>query len=230
MSRGDSKPPVQAEVERIVRQVLAELTQAQYAAASEPSDGELVVTSRVISLKELEDKLKGISRLVVPRGAVITPAARDHLKQKHIAVASAVGNKPKPNGQLIVATAETNFAAATLAKSIEQAGWNVEQLGNVDIIAAVDQLAARLRSGETRGVLLTSNLSAALCLANRSREMRAALATNVATVTTAVQAIDANLLVIEPTGRGWFELRQMVFAFLKSGPGACLSQLWARLN
>jgi hypothetical protein len=46
------------------------------------SERTLVLTSKVVSLAEVEGKLKDVSRLVVTRGAVFTPTARDELRKE----------------------------------------------------------------------------------------------------------------------------------------------------
>jgi hypothetical protein len=47
---------------------------------------ELVLKDRVVTLRLLEGRLAGISRLVVPPRAVVTPAVKDELKARKIQV------------------------------------------------------------------------------------------------------------------------------------------------
>jgi hypothetical protein len=77
------------QVEWIVVEVLRRLGAPGVAGrerSSTSADGELVVTDRVISLRAIDGRLVGVKRLVVPRQAVITPAAKDELKQRQIEV------------------------------------------------------------------------------------------------------------------------------------------------
>ncbi|MGD9723968.1 MAG: hypothetical protein AB7O59_20330 [Pirellulales bacterium] len=60
---------------------------------STAADGELLITAKVISTRELEHKLKGVTRLVVTRGAVLTPSARDMLREHRISMATAVADE-----------------------------------------------------------------------------------------------------------------------------------------
>ena len=45
---------------------------------------ELSVPERLVTLATLRGRLDGVARVVVPRRAVVTPAARDELKQRRI--------------------------------------------------------------------------------------------------------------------------------------------------
>jgi hypothetical protein len=90
----NSKPSAarRAEVERIVREVLAEVLSKCGSQNNNTGTDELMVTEKIVSAKEIERRLEGIMRLVVIRGAIITPAARDLLKERKISIATAVGH------------------------------------------------------------------------------------------------------------------------------------------
>ncbi len=107
--------PDSATLERIVREVLAALgaeaggsdgTAQDRAPAQAPAspkaasavpaapqarivssrEGELAIPERVVTATLLEDRLQGIRRLLVRPGAILTPAARDLLRQRQIVV------------------------------------------------------------------------------------------------------------------------------------------------
>jgi hypothetical protein len=44
----------------------------------------MTVTDRVVALSAIEGRLDGVRRVVVDRRAVVTPAARDALKEKGV--------------------------------------------------------------------------------------------------------------------------------------------------
>src|SRR5205814_7610166 len=97
----------------IVREVFARLaatavTPSETKAASD----ELVLTARVVSLGELEDRLNGARRVIVPKGAVITPAARDLLTSQRINVSYATRESSGFGHGLLVGLAERGFEAA----------------------------------------------------------------------------------------------------------------------
>src|SRR5829696_7260606 len=94
--------------------------------ATKREPGGLVLTTKVVSAEQLKGRLDGIKHLVVPRGAVITPAARDLLREKQIAVASAAGaNGQSTQHRLMVGLAETNFEPAAFLRVIAKNGTPV---------------------------------------------------------------------------------------------------------
>jgi hypothetical protein len=77
----------EADVERIVAEVIRRLRamdSSRAPAAPGPVVHDLVVTDRVITLRTVEGRLKGVQRLLVPAKAVVTPAVKDELKQRKI--------------------------------------------------------------------------------------------------------------------------------------------------
>src|SRR5690349_4917540 len=51
------------------------------------TSSELYVPAQVVSLARLEGRLAGVTRIVVRPGAIITPAVRDELRARRIAIA-----------------------------------------------------------------------------------------------------------------------------------------------
>lgn len=72
-------------VSEVVRRLLA-IAGAEWPAGSEPprTPADLAPAERVITAMSLDGKLTGITRLVVPPHAVVTPAARDLLKDRQV--------------------------------------------------------------------------------------------------------------------------------------------------
>ena len=91
-----------SDIDRIVREVLAELARASAAPpsmpasparhsrlkrrlrrlpANQPNRHELVVASRLVTLSEVAGRLAGVRRLVVRPGTVITPAVKEEIQQ-----------------------------------------------------------------------------------------------------------------------------------------------------
>jgi hypothetical protein len=138
-----------AEVERIVRTVLGELNakaarSAKHAEATqEESERTLVLTSKVVSLAEVEGKLQDVTRPVVPRGAVFTPAARDELRKFAVAVASATGGVKTQQARVVLVTAQTTFEPAHLATSLAGEGIAVERIADKELTSAVDTLTRK---------------------------------------------------------------------------------------
>ena len=75
-------------IELVVREVIRRLTAdgrfSLAGTAATASPRELQISERLVTLATLNGRLDGVSRVIVPRRAVVTPAARDELKQRRI--------------------------------------------------------------------------------------------------------------------------------------------------
>lgn len=228
------------DVEQIVRQVLRQLQGTSAPAASAvaaptpvsapaPSCGELRLGEPVVTLSRLTGQLEGIATVIVGSAAVVTPAARDLLKQRGIELIRQSANAKPPKGQVVLGVAETNYDAAGLARMLTQHGIGTERLAQCGLLAAVDEVTDAVARGGKIGVLLTRQTAAVLCLANRARGVQAVLATSVDAVRSARTTFGANLLVIDASGRGMHDLAGMIRA-CASIPANCLEALKERLN
>ena len=73
------------DVERIVLEVIRRLGLVGSPPPTATNGlNELVVTERVVTMRSIEGRLAGVSRLVISNRAVVTPAVKDDLKQRHI--------------------------------------------------------------------------------------------------------------------------------------------------
>ena len=239
MAHGATRTPDRAEIERIVREVLAEmagLSTAKRVSKQTSTNTELVLENKVVSVADLADRLSGVARVVVPRGAVFTPAARDELRKHNIAIASQVG--PLANAAagviasrpLVVGVADTNYDPASLVQMLSNDRVKIERLPSVGLIEVVDELCEHVVKGGTFGLLITVQTAAALCLANRHRGVRAVLGHSVLAVRDASSSVAANFLVIDPTGKGLFELRQMVRTLTQCKQNECPPALRQKLG
>ena len=111
-----------AEIERLVRQIMADLgltggtPAAPTAESPAPAGGgdvtELRLSSRVITLEQIRRASPKVRRLVVPNGAVVTPSVRDELKKTGMQLAF---DAPAPAG--VSAAAVPAFGRITLSAS-----------------------------------------------------------------------------------------------------------------
>jgi ribose 5-phosphate isomerase RpiB len=203
------------------------------AAASTPS--QLVVTRRVVTLSELGERLTGIRQVVVPAKAIVTPAARDELQRRKIALvraSQASASVSPPAGAMRLAAVVAGSAAdpAAVSAALASEGIGVETEKMDCLIAATDRLAGQLSQGMTLGLLLTSYPAAALCLANRLAGVRAVLGSDAQTVAAATASVGANLLVVDPTLLGIFQLRQIVARFYREPKHQCPNVFLERLG
>ncbi len=212
--------------EQIVGQVLATIQNKT------SSPRELIIESRLVTLAELAGKLVGVQQLVVPAKAVITPAARDLLRQQQIDIGYSLPAKTvaKSRLPLVLGAAETNYDASSLVQSIAGQGVPVERLAKTGLAQVVREMCEEASRGAKLGLMLTSETSAALCLANRRTGVRAVSATSVTATPRAVRSVGANVLVIDPAGRGAFELQRIVSQFVAGAPYACPAEYATELK
>jgi ribosomal protein L12E/L44/L45/RPP1/RPP2 len=217
------------QVDRIVHEVLSRLGRGAHAAASDaasPSRGELVLLEKVVSAALLAGRLDGVKRVLVSPRAVVTPSARDLLRDRNITLARALKTAPvsAAAAKLIVCTAGVRIDTSSLTNTLRQRGVEIESRAEAEVVQAVNGMAGEIASSRTRGVLLTDEVAAALCLANRRRGVRAATAANRCDVNEVVRSVCANLLIIDGVRRSRFEIQRIVEAFAAAGSVECPPQ------
>ncbi|MBN1591469.1 MAG: hypothetical protein JW888_18290 [Pirellulales bacterium] len=230
---------------QIVREVIAELQRlhganetASPAASAAPAPAvpvkdqrELALSSRVVTMADVAARLGGIRRLIVPPGAIITPAVRDVLADRDITVSYGSATQPASGAatRLLVVAALTRFDPNSLAGALRGDAIDVEIQTSDCLIQTSDTLAERVRDAQTLALVLTPHTAAAMCLANRQAGVRAVSAANAGAAVHAARAVGANVLIVDPHGQGLFQLKQCVAAFCRSGPWPCPEVLRPRL-
>jgi hypothetical protein len=204
------------------------------AAAPAPtsSNGQLVLTGRVVTMTLLDGRLEGIRRVVVPARAVVTPAVHDELQRRHVALAYAAAPAPGAAVRpvlLTLLTMGTPLDPAPLIAALAGLPVEVRPEGLDCLIAATERLAGAVTGGAGLGLLLTPHTAAALCLANRHAGVRAVLAGDVAATAAAAAGIGANLLVADPVLLGWGALKRIVQDYCRRGVRPCPKVFWNQL-
>lgn len=236
-------------IDRIVREVLAEMCAnpcaarqgklirssangktasaacepARHPPSSPPCSG---VNSRVvISFSDLEGRLDGRGEWVVPQNAIITPLARDYLKQCGVALRNGSAEQ-QPRDTPLQAnqkTAASRWVYAVLAcsgpaegavQAIVRQGTALSPIAARDPADAIRACAGGLANGTVCGALLFCDDAALVaCAANKRTGVRASVAESPSQVARAMRSLAANVLVIEPSGKTLHELRNIVRAF-----------------
>lgn len=222
-----------AKIERIVQAVLDRLAPAPVAPAPPPVSGAaLTLASLVVTRKDVEGRLDGVQSLALAPRAVVTPSARDYLRERGVTLVRAAGAATPAAGRvsLSLGVAETACNPAALLEALASQGVEIEQLARTGLANVVFELADQAALGGRSALLLTDDSPAALVLANRRRGVRAVAAGDPLAVGRAIASIGCNFLVVEPAGRGLFQLRQIVLAFVRGGPRACPAAYRQRLD
>jgi hypothetical protein len=83
----------EADIERVVKEVLRRLAaMSPSSVQSTAVDATLSISARVVTVAELNGKLQGVKQVEVPPRAVVTPAARDYLRERGVQLLYAVKN------------------------------------------------------------------------------------------------------------------------------------------
>ncbi len=234
------------DIERIVCEVLADLGVAPAAAmpdsaaerpapsavrkAATPADA-LVLSDRVVTLAKLEGRPSGVRRLVVPEGAVVTPAVRDEVRRRGMTLQYAAARRQALDGarRLAVWNVSNRYDSAPLMAVLERDGVRVDLESATCLIATTDALAAELRRGDTVGLILTRRPAVALCLANRHAGVRGVMGLDAPQTAADLAAVGGNLLAVDWAARTLFQMKQMITELLRGAPRACPDELKERL-
>lgn len=247
------------QVDRLVRDAIRELRAAAPAPAGaspvgpsaivpaplqQPEPGTAALNERIISLAALNGRLDGARRLIVPTNAIVTPAARDELRQRGVILerlskpSAAEGAVASGGGDVWLAAADTGYSPLELVRALAQSGMAAQAIesrknsrpGRSELISAVAAICEKLTAGGARGILLTSRTAAASCLANRRRRIRAAVVFDAASLEEAVAELGANLLVLSPAAQSRHQLKRLAVAFSRARRTDAPSELQAALE
>jgi hypothetical protein len=186
---------------------------------------------RVISLGMLEKLPAGVGRISIEVAAVITPSARDHARDKGIAierVSAAAGQPAATRVPFLVAHAECSGDASARTAAIARAVPGAAQLPASGLADVVATLALHASRDAARGILLTTKPALATVLANRSASLRAVTARDPATLAAAAAECTANLLVVDPGSFPAAALLRLAIALAARPAGETPAPLAAR--
>jgi hypothetical protein len=205
-------------IEQIVAEVMRRLipTASSALASSETNNGKTTqLTDSIISADVLAEKVAGRKTVVVGARAIVTPSARDWLRHNkveliHGATATTVSAAMKSDKLVI-----THSASQTIDRVLEDAsrqsngGWNRNSVESAE--DAAKKAIGELRRASSRViVVLTSEPEVVACLANRNEKVKAAVVADAAAVARVKSGLDGNVFVVDPAGRSFFELRNIL--------------------
>ncbi len=198
-----------ATLERIVGDVLKELsapTSSAPANAVEANDGpELKIVETVITAGLLEEKAAGRRAIGISNRAVLTPSARDYIRDHQITVRRTAATTTR-------ATKRTSekFIILTNHESLKDlAGEVPQELAGSTNEAANQAISAICRGEADRITIFTDKPHAAACQANRNDAVKAAVATDANQVREVLTQLQTNVWCINPAALSRFELIQL---------------------
>jgi len=177
-----------------------------------------VFVDRLLGLKQAE-ALVDRNEVRILAGTVVTPMARDLLKQRRIVVrvvSSREANLSRTRrlgewGFAIESTRNSGVVSSLRRQWLDGSDWS-------EIAPSAEAAAGWVGDGDGRGALvLTDEASVATWRANRVEGVRAATVVDVDSTARAVRHLGANLVVVEPATRSIHLLKQIGERFRAGG-------------
>ncbi|MCA8986911.1 MAG: hypothetical protein KDA78_04690 [Planctomycetaceae bacterium] len=201
------------DINEIVRQVLNRLQPAAGSSSAPPSPAastkpeRLRLEERVITAEVLERHRLNNVTVGIPAKSVITPSARDYLRQHRVVLdknetkqtAVKAGQSSLPNWHVLIV--QKSSALETGLKTVMQTspGKWVTSLGSCTLEAAKTVQQELARVPETRFVLCTDRVATACFKANRAAGVRAVAVRALADLE-GMREIDANVICLKSDG------------------------------
>lgn len=209
-------------IEQIVAEVMRRLmpTAASAPVSSETNNRQTIqLTDSVITADVLAEKIANESRVAVGAKAIVTPSARDWLRHNNVELTQASDGTANGTAASVETKSDklviTHSASQTIDRVLEDAGrpsnggWNRKSVSSAD--EAAKKAIGELRRESSRViVVLTSEPEVVACLANRNEKAKAAVVADVAAVARVKSGLDGNVFVVDPAGRSFFELRNIL--------------------
>lgn len=221
----------QALIDQIVSNVLAQLQPAPVRPAIDapkPAVPAVVeLTAPVITADLLAEMVLAGQPLKIARRSVVTPSARDWLNSRKITWSRIDKNKntgtseTKATGhgrwQLIVQTVTPNVRSLQEAMKRQPEGWAMDLAGQP--LEAAAQAIKAIGTAEYDGVAVISEYAEIIaCRGNRNERVRAAVITDRNQLELTSRHLGVNLVCINPHGRTFIELRNLLRDCGKSKP------------
>ncbi len=216
------------QVDLIVQRVVAQLGPGVVAAPATASAPQVPVgaaaplpsaqiSEQVVTQALLAEAINGSNQIRVGPKAILTPSARDFVKQRNIKIIreTAAGKPSAQRWQVIVTKANPSITAAVAA--LPELGVTADlRLTGLPAEAATQATSALCRGEAAQVVVFSDQPELVACLANRNDKIRAAAATNPAAVDRVRTSMQANLIAIDPGTKNTFELKTLLKAFASS--------------
>ena len=187
-----------SDIERLVHEVLLRLNSTdRHETTKQSKQTPLMIEERVVTTAQLIP-ISEQATVHVGTGTVITPAARDMASEKNITLIPFDGRE---NGTLGAVLISVGTAAHRIALAIRGECGDARVWQHEDVVQAVSKAVSYLRAADDparRCLLLTENVDAVVCMANRATHVRAVVARGAAEVQDALEQVAPNLLVLDP--------------------------------
>lgn len=234
MTRIRPSQPVRADIERRTGGVSPLVSAAPKSASPtsgltptvrQESSATFAIVDRVVTAELLASRLNGQkwAKVAICPKAVITPSAFDYLRthkivwHRNTAEAAPNPNKPMTRWKALIVTATPSVLQAVEHTESQTFGkqWSHELLGSAE--EAITAATSGINRSEVSGLaVFADHAELVACRANRSERVNAAVVSDVQLIPALKQYMQLNLMVVRPSGRSFFELRNLLKEFGKN--------------
>lgn len=167
----------------------------------------------VVTAIMLEDLRRQGVDIRLPTESLVTPAARDWLKEHAVAVVWEEAGKKADSLAAVIDTSVPEMRA--MCTMLDQMGSLAEVIepgdGRGGMISATRRLCGKIASREvSKGVVFAVDGALPACMANKHPGIRAALGVNVPMVEEACRELGINVLVMEYPSQTTYQMKQMI--------------------
>jgi hypothetical protein len=215
-------------VELIVQRVLEHLgTSGSRAPSDTKSTGSpvpattpksVLISEPVVTQALLADATRGAKQIRIGPTAILTPSARDFVRNHGIEVVRESSSRSAATGLRwqVIATVSTPEVAAAV-EGLKARGVSADfRLVGLPTEAASQAVSAVCRCEAVKVVVFTSQPELVACLANRNEQLRAATVSDAASSERTQRTLNPNLLTIDPSAKGVHELKALLKTFTLS--------------
>jgi hypothetical protein len=208
-------------VELIVQRVLEHLgTPApgmpRATALPNPAPQGFRISAQVVTQAVLAESVNGSTTVRIGPKAIVTPSAHDFVRQRGIEIVRESAEailRTAVRWQVIVTTSHPHIAPAV--DGLQQYGIKCDlRLSGLPAEAAAQATSAICRGDADKVVVITAEPELVACLANRNERIRAAAIGDAGALARTQRELKPNVLAIDPSNRGAFELRTLLRAFV----------------
>ncbi len=187
----------------------------------------------VVTAIMLQELLRSGAEIRLTKGALVTPAAKDWLKEHAVPVTWE--ECAKPTGGALAAVLDASQPELRAVRSmLDRRGVLAEviepEAGRIGIAAATRRLCSRIARREVlKGVIFATDSAVPLLLANKYSGVRAGYGGDLPMVEEACRTLGINVLVIEYPRQSSYMMTQMIDRLLK-GPTSALPEIGAAID
>lgn len=186
----------------------------------------------VVTAIMLDELLRAGAEIRLVKGSLVTPAARDWLKEHHVPVTWEEPGQTK--GSLAVVMDPALPEMRVVRTMLDRRGGLAEVIepvgGRSGLPSATRRLCGRIARREiSKGVVLCQDGAVPVCIANKHNGVRAALGSDLPTVEEACRELGINVLVIEYPRQTTYMMAQMIDRLVK-GPTAARPEIGASIE